>query len=408
MRDAESWMTDLLLEFNESDLEDGDESIAAEILAELPLRDFLRLELGLHFLAEYFPNEPIGVLPPIMSGYLAVRDDLKPVVRKLRLLMDKMGRTAYWRHHLGQYARIRPDVRAFERTDDVTKILTDQTTFASKPTAYSPSRIDEYRKALASPVPYAMKQVFPPAEPGREYRFLSAEGGERVLLPPHLPVAGTPGAKLEPVAERTRDPLTISWSRDLHPTADWIDGELKGVPEVSNRDWAGRLAKIRFKLVNEEAGELVSGADEFGIEGTVSIPGLTNSGKTTLFDVLAVNRVKDHDERVAFVVPATADSFAKVSLFGYLGFRAVPIIGQAIAASMSPVTGTRCSRTSRSSFREAAVPTRPRSTPPRPACWNRFAAGTNGNGSPWIPRTSRAGEANSAESATENPMTARW
>lgn len=321
-------MTDLLLEFDESGIDDGDESIAAEILAELPLRDFLRLELGLHFLAEYFPDEPIGVLPPIMSGYLAVRDDLKPVVRKLRLLMDKMGRTAYWRHHLGQYARIRPDVRAFERTDDVTKILTDQTTFASKPTAYSPSRIDEYRKALASPVPYAMKQVFPPAEPGREYRFLSAEGGERVLLPPHLPVAGAPAAKLEPVAERTRDLLTISWSRDLHPTADWIDGELKGVPEVSNRDWAGRLAKIRFKLVDEEAGELVSGADEFCIEGTVSIPGLTNSGKTTLFDVLAVNRVKDHGERVAFVVPATADSFAKVSLFGYLGFRVVPIIGQ--------------------------------------------------------------------------------
>ena len=82
----------------------------------MPPAEFCRVELGLYFLATYFPGEPVGVLQPVLSGYVRVGQDLDAVARRVQAPDGRRGaarllaQAAEPLHAApGLGARIRPD-----------------------------------------------------------------------------------------------------------------------------------------------------------------------------------------------------------------------------------------------------------------------------------------------------------
>jgi hypothetical protein len=130
------------------------------------------------------------------------------------------------------------------------------------------------------------------------------------------------------VPTRQPEPWTISFKKDLEPTAKWIDKQLVHRPDIKNRNWVKRLTEdMRFSAVDQTSPKLVDQPERFVIDGVEHVVGLMNSGKTTLADLLTVNRVREHGNRVCLVVSSVGDVLTKVSFLRTLGIDAVPLIG---------------------------------------------------------------------------------
>jgi hypothetical protein len=317
MRDTSIWYADLADELQ------ADGSLPTE---RLTLRDFCCLELGLYFLAEYFPGEPVGALWPVLSGYVVKEPPPRPVVRRLRHLMGDIARTGYWRHCLDQYRRIPIEVCGFARTNDPRRRISDRSTFQRRNPAVCTGRFSVYREALDTPVPYAAEPIREPAETGKSYTFKLRDGGEeRVRIPDVEVLPGPP--MLAPQQQRRRQAWRIDFTTQLQPTAAWIDKELHDKPEVANRDFVTRLQKIVFCSVDPTNGALVENPGFFILDGVAHIVGLANSGKSTLADLVTVERVRE-GFHVTLVLGSVTDVYNKVSFLQSLGIRAVPLVGK--------------------------------------------------------------------------------
>jgi hypothetical protein len=252
--------------------------------------EFCRVELGLYFLSEYFPGEPVGVLQPVLSGYVRSAEDIDAVIRRVRHRMGDVARRGYWRKLLNQYMRLPDSVRAFDRTDDPGRRVVDATVFVARPSSVCPDRDDSYGAALADSLPYRMARLNPPAEPGKRYSFPVGDGVDYVRLPDGLPAAGAP-PRLAVASQRVREPWPVSFDDDLRPVARLIDKLLEDRPDITNRGWTKRLEKLRFSLADPDGGVLRDRPEGFTIDGTEHIVGLMNSGKTTLTDLITVDGV---------------------------------------------------------------------------------------------------------------------
>jgi hypothetical protein len=316
VRDSSAWRSRLVRDLGAASFPEG----------VMPRAAFCQVELGLYFLCRYFPGEPIGVLQPVLSGYVRAPDDLRPVTRLVRHRMGDVARRGYWRTLLNQYMRVPDSIRAYDRTDDPARRVNDQTVFTARPSSVCPDREDVYAAALADPLSYAAVPECPPAEAGRRYTFLAAGAPQVVHFPAQIPQAG-PVQALCPAPGRRREPWTISFSRDLKPTVAWIEEQLEKRPDITNRNFSKRLDDMRFTAVDPAAPDLVDRPDEFTLDGVTHIVGLMNSGKTTLADLITIHRVRDHGNRVCLVVSSVADVYGKISFLRSLKIDAVPLIG---------------------------------------------------------------------------------
>lgn len=77
-----------------------------------------------------------------------------------------MARRGYWRTLLNQYMREPDTIRAFDRTDDPTRRVNDQTVFVARPSSVCPNRDDVYAAALTDPLAYTAVAASPPAQAG--------------------------------------------------------------------------------------------------------------------------------------------------------------------------------------------------------------------------------------------------
>jgi hypothetical protein len=289
---------------------------------------FCALELGLHFLTRFAPGEQVGALQPVLSGYVELADDLGPVIRRVRHRMGDVSRRGYWRRLLNLYMRLPAEWRYFDRLDDPNHRVTDKTIFCVKRSVHCPERTDDYDAALSQPLDYRPTRTFPPAEAGERYSFeTTPDHTEFVQFPAKLP-SPEPIPVLTPATGRKRVPWDISFANDLTPTAKWIDEQLNVRPDIENRNWQKRLEEnIRFNAVDPQSPTLIDRPDRFTINGAAHIVGLMNSGKTTLTDLIAIDRVKNHGARVGIVLSSVGDVLAKVSFLRTLGIKAVPLIG---------------------------------------------------------------------------------
>jgi hypothetical protein len=289
--------------------------------------EFCAVELGLFFLTDYFPGEPIGALPDLLSGYVVDGRELTAQLRRLRHRMGDAARRGYWQALLNQYVRVPQQWRWFERTDDVRRRVGPKTIFAAKGAPYCIERVDCFKAALIEPLPYRQIPTRPLAEAGARYSFETTTGTEVVQLPDVLP-ATEPVQCLPTVVQRVREPWTISFPKDLASTAASVDRRLRDLPQITNRRWAGRLEDLRFSAVDSTQHALVDSPEEFVLDGIAHIVGLMNSGKTTLTDLIAINRVEQYGDRVGMVVASVGDVLTKVSFLRALGIDAVPLIGR--------------------------------------------------------------------------------
>ena len=130
MRDASDWQSPLVKDLRA-------EGFPKDVM---PAAEFCRVELGLYFLAKYFPDEPVGVLQPVLSGYVRVGPDIEAVARRVRHRMGDVARRGYWRKLLNHYMRLPDSVRAFDRTDNPDRRVVDKTVFVPRPSSLCPSR----------------------------------------------------------------------------------------------------------------------------------------------------------------------------------------------------------------------------------------------------------------------------
>jgi hypothetical protein len=293
----------------------------------MPVTEFCRVELGLYFLTRHFPGEPVGVLQPVLSGYVRGCQDTEAIIRRVRHRMGDVARRGYWRKLLNQYMRLPDSVRGFDRTDDPARRVNDDTVFTVKPSSVCPDREDTYTAALADPLAYRPAGQHPLAEVGKRYEFTAAGATEYVRFPSQLPAPG-PLPLMSPALERHREPWTVSFEQDLLPTARWIDERVASRPDIMNRDWERRLGDLIFSMADPSTGNLLDDQPGFTINGVEHIVGLMNSGKTTLADLVTVDGVKNRSKRVCLVVSSVGDVYAKVSFLRTLGIDAVPLIGR--------------------------------------------------------------------------------
>jgi pPIWI RE three-gene island domain Z len=293
----------------------------------MPAAEFCRVELGLYFLATHFPGEPAGVLQSALSGYVQVGEDLDAVIRRVRHRMGDVARRGYWRKLLNQYMRIPDAIRGYDRTDDPARRVSDKTVFAARPSSVCADRDDTYAAALADPLAYRPARQHPPAEAGKRYAFTAAGATEYVRFPSELPSAA-PVPLMSPAASRVRERWTVSFEKDLGPAAEWVDEQLAGRPDITNRNWRKRLDDLWFSLVDETGGGLEDRPAEFAIDGTDHIVGLMNSGKTTLTDLIVIDGALNRGKRSCIVVGSVGDVYAKVSFLRALGIDAIPLIGR--------------------------------------------------------------------------------
>ena len=349
MRDASDWHSRLVKDLRA-------EGFPSDVM---PPAEFCRVELGLYFLATYFPGEPVGVLQPVLSGYVGVGRDIEAVARRVRHRMGDVARRGYWRRLLNHYMRLPDSVRAFDRTDNPDRRVIDKTMFSPRPSSMCTNRDEIYAAALADPLAYRKTAHTLQAEASKRYRFPVKGGFEFVHLPDHLPEAG-PVRTLGTVAERVRQPWRVSLDEDLSRAAKEIDTLLENRPDIRNRDWVRRLGKLRLSLADPESGDLRAGARELTIDGVEHVVGLMNSGKTTLTDLITVDGVLFRGKRVCQVVSSVGDVYAKVSFLRSLGIDAVPLIGRSSR-------GEHAARYWRTMVEEAAALIPDGVTPPDPA-----------------------------------------
>lgn len=316
MRDSSSWCAALVRELEDASFPQSEMGIAA----------FCAVELGLSFLHRYIPGEPVSSLQPVLSGYIRVGELTDAVIRRVRHRMGDVSRRGYWRTMLNRYVRVPQEWRLFKLAHDPAEEVGASTFFELVGSAYCPERMSTYEAAMTEPLAYRTVEPNPLAEAGRRYSFRLTDNREvEVQLPRQLPAPQSITA-ITPRTERVRTPWDISFA-DLERTAGWIDDVLATRPDVTNRDWRRRLRDIRFSAVDPRRRDLVDRPRTFRIDGLSHIVGLMNSGKTTLTDLLTIDRVKFHGNRVGIVVGSVSDVLAKVGFFRTLGLKAVPIIG---------------------------------------------------------------------------------
>ncbi|GLZ28076.1 hypothetical protein Lesp02_02660 [Lentzea sp. NBRC 105346] len=317
MRDTSSWYGKIATELRDTGL----------LPEDITPKEFFSVELGLFFLDEHYPDEPIGALWPLLSGYVACTPGLEPVLRRLRILMGDTGRSNFFPLCLDKYQRAPERIRGFERTDDPVRRVTDTSAFRRQDVSLCRDRWDAYRDALAEPVPYAAVVTRDPAEPGHSYTFVRRDGRTETVTIPDID-APPPPAPLVAAGSRVRQATRIDRD-ELRATAVWIDETLAstpGAPRDGNytHRWDTKITDCVFE---PGSAELVTKPPQILLDGVTHEVGLMNSGKSTKALILTVNRVHA-GWHVTLVLESVMKTYEMVSLLRHLGINAVPLVGR--------------------------------------------------------------------------------
>lgn len=315
MRDTSHWYGALAAELRGSQL----------LPEDISPKEFFSAELGLFFLTEHYPDEPIGALWPLLSGYVAPKPGLGPVLRRLRLLMGEIGRSNFFPLCLDKYRRAHERLRGFTPADHHRRRVTDDSVFVRQDISLCADRWRTYRTVLANRVPYAATVTRDSAEPGKTYAFARRDGRTETVQIPDIEVPAPP-TPLVAVENRQRNPEPIDRG-ELRATAVWIDRKLREKPDAPTGNythlWDNRITDCVFA---PETADLIEKPEQIVLNGLNHEVGLMNSGKSTKALILTVNRVHA-DWHVTLVTESVMKTYEMVSLLRHLDINAVPLVG---------------------------------------------------------------------------------
>lgn len=316
MRDANAWYTKLSRELESSGLLADDVSV----------KEFFAIELGLYFLSEYYEEEEVGALWPLMSGYAACQPGEEGLLRNLRTRMGQVGRSNYFRLCLQKYSRLPQRLRGFERVDSPTRRVTDLSRFERQDVTLLAQRWEAYAAALSTPAPYRSVTTRATAAPGQLYNFMTHNDRVETVL---MPDAGSLPDSAEPLVAKDarRREVTRIPRGDLAATASWIDEKLAKSPGAPQPGFARIWDDIQDCVFAPDSDELVMQPAEIVLDGVTHEVGLMNSGKSIKATLLTVEQARA-GQRVTVVVESVMKAYEWVSLLRHLGLRAVPLIGQ--------------------------------------------------------------------------------
>ncbi|MFD7532280.1 hypothetical protein ACFV8E_32575 [Streptomyces sp. NPDC059849] len=316
-REVNSWSNELTEEAKAAGLE--------ALMAPLSAREFFRLELGLFFLTQHMPGQPVTDLRHVLDGYLPPAAGTESSIRWLRHRMGKSARTGQWRVRLNEYCKVPAYLRLFELIDPGAQRVVSSSVFRRRGSDHLPGREKEYRAALATPVEYEPVTLHEPAPVGVDLLFRRADGSRVKVRFPDWVKPAEEEVLLHPRARRTRVPFSVT-VEDMTQAAKEMDLQLQDSPRHRADDFAGRLESTVFARVDEKSATVTDGLGVFSIDGVAHVVGLMNSGKTTFNDIV-VKVAVGRGLRVGYLVASVGDALAKVRFFRSLGIRAVPLIG---------------------------------------------------------------------------------
>ncbi|MFA7763710.1 hypothetical protein [Streptomyces sp. NRRL S-448] len=318
-RETEGWLEGLENKASSSGV--------AEAIEFLPVREFFRVELGLHFLSEYAPSEPATLLRKLLDGYALPGADTETVVRNVRRRMGPTARGGQWRLRLNDYCKVPAHLRLFELDQEAGTRVVHGSVFRRRGSSKLPEREQAYQDAMSAPVAYRLEKAHEPASPGMRVRFKRADGSiVRLRIPDWLDEA-PPETRLEPKTSRTRRPFPQLTEDDFRQAAKEMDQRLSCSERYHTENFTGRVEKMVFSRTDREAGSLTEGLGIFDIDGIAHVVGLMNSGKTTFNDIL-VKICTDRGLKVGYLVSSVGNALDKVRFFRALGIDAVPLIGR--------------------------------------------------------------------------------
>ena len=317
MRDTSQWHGVLLDQINngvisvsrnsgQNDRNDTPNSAGARL--------FCDVELALTLISAEMPQEPMAVVPALLSA-----QEL-PALRKARENPRLRRRLAVARHLLSRfqgYNAWTSALRFYQEIDEVNRLYR-VTGLDCPPQRRSVSvcshREKVYLDALdAAPEHRAVSPAY--AEPGQTYYFQTGELWNPISIDgSQLPV-GTDPQHQDLFESRKREPLKFAMS-ELRETALGMDQLSTEYPRL----WEQRFDAIDLR--DKDNGRL----DEIFINGTANAIGSLGTGKTTLSDVLAIHAA-DRGLRTTIVVGNNVEAISRATEFGQLGYPSVPLMG---------------------------------------------------------------------------------
>ena len=277
-------------------------------------RLFCDVELALTLISAEMPQEPVAVVPALLSAQElpALREALKrPTLRR---------RLAVARHLLSQfqsYSAWIAAIKFYEEVEEVNRLYScaglDYPP-QRRSVSVCPQREEIYLEALDT-LPRHRAVSLDYAEPGRTYYFQTGDVWNPVSIDESQFSAGPNLHKQDLSRPRERGSINFTIS-ELRKTAVRMDRQSVERPQL----WEQRFDAIDLRDKDDAPLAAVC------VNDTTNAIGSLGTGKTTLSDVLAVHAA-DRGLKTTIVVGNNVEAVSRATEFGRLGYQSVPLMG---------------------------------------------------------------------------------
>lgn len=280
---------------------------------------FCSVELGLFFMEQVLPNEPIGSLWAVLTGYpypqisaAYLNQMQRQIVRSIRYYLPFYRNRTVWNKALKLYMAIPAQLRGYQLD------LSDQSLVRRQP-AIAVDRWTIYQATL-NKLPNYRQAAIKWASHGH-YRFAHYQRQIALEIPADLALPSLPRPQQLP-QRLANPPIQVTW-QELERTAKWMDERLGSLQQQHFT----RIQRVRLEIIDRSKTKLEA-STTLTLEAITHLVGMVSAGKSTLMEVLAVLVVHQNPQHhVTLVLGDVINVLNTAQMFDRLDIKVAPILG---------------------------------------------------------------------------------